>query len=133
MKINPRLIALVIVGIVTVAVVTACPRTLPQGEKGPSGLPTGRGDEPAGEKAELTDVEKLLPLYPGSTRVAPGVYRTEDHVDTVRSYYIQLFNINPEVRGQYNEVTVFVTSDGEVVLLALDGADTGTEIRFDAN
>jgi hypothetical protein len=108
----------------------ACPRPVPQGEKGASGLPTGRGEEPPPAGETLTEVEQTLPLYPGSTRTGPGVYRTNDSLETVKGYYIQLLKVTPEVRGMYNEVTVFVTPEGELQLLAIEGAEGGTEIRF---
>lgn len=130
MRISWRLTALLLIGGFTLIMLTACPKMVETTPKGPGGLPTGTGEESGDTGTIIPDYEKGLPIYPGSVRTGPRTYETEDSLDTVKYHYAEVLGIAPEIRGDYGEVTAFVTPEGEVILYALTDDGGGTQIRF---
>ncbi len=130
MRISWRLTALLLIGGLTLVMLTACPKMVETTPKGPGGLPTGTGEESGDTGNIIPDAEKDLPIYPGSIRTGPATYETGDSLETVKNHYAEVLGVAPMIHGNYGEVTAFVTSEGEVILYALTDKGGGTQIRF---
>ncbi len=130
MSLFTRATALILISSLLAALTISCVKTVEQGRRGPSGLPTGTGEERQEPSEPVSPEDSGFPLYPGSIQKASGVYQTSDPIETVKTYYVGLLGMGPEVRGDMGEALAFETPEYELVLLDLASTSGGTEIRF---
>jgi len=119
-----RLIFLMI-AILSVALLPACPKRIETNEPGPGGLPRGIVSSDTGIASGDVD----WPVYEGAQRRLQGVYETPDPIEDVKTWYSELLEMEPAILDPAGQALTFETEEYILVLMPMDGA-TGTEIRF---
>jgi len=125
MKNWPRFALAVLAGLFLFSL-SACPKRVTPNDPGPGGLPKGIVEE-----GIPPDEDPDLPLFPGATKRAAGVYQTTASIEQVITWYADKLGIEPEVRGEHGETRAFVMVAYELVLVPVPAeAGGGTELYF---
>jgi hypothetical protein len=116
---------IIMLAILSVALLVACPKRIETNEPGPGGLPRGIVSNDSNVTADQED----WPIYEGAHRRLKGVYETSDPIGDVKAWYSELLGVQPVILDPSGQALTYETDEYILVLMPMMG-QTGTEIRF---